>query len=42
MPIPDLLIAVCAQQHQAAAAHIDRRFETPAQVLSFTPVRLRA
>ncbi len=40
VPIPDLLIAACAQQHQAAVLHIDRHFETLARVLSFTPVRL--
>ena len=42
VPIPALLIAACAQQRQAAVLHIDRHFETLAQVLSFTPVRLRA
>jgi predicted nucleic acid-binding protein len=42
VPIPDLLIAACAQQHQAAVLHIDRHFETLARVLSFTPVRLPA
>jgi predicted nucleic acid-binding protein len=38
--IPDLLIAACAQQHQAAVLHHDRHYETLARVLSFTPVRL--
>ena len=42
LPIPDLLIGACAQQHQAAVLHVDRHYETLAQVLSFTPVRLRA
>lgn len=41
VPIPDLLIAACAQQHQAAVLHVDRHYDTLARVLSFTPVRLR-
>jgi predicted nucleic acid-binding protein len=40
VPIPDLLIGACAQQHQAAVLHVDRHYETLARVLSFTPVRL--
>ena len=40
IPIPDLLIAACAQQHQAAVLHFDRHYETLAEVLSFEPVRL--
>lgn len=42
VPVPDLLIASCAQQHQAAVLHVDRHFETLARVLAFTPVRLEA
>ncbi len=42
VPVPDLMIAACAQQHQAAVLHVDRHFETLARVLSFTPVRLEA
>ncbi len=38
--IPDLLIAACAQQHQAAVLHLDRHYDTLARVLSFTPVSL--
>jgi predicted nucleic acid-binding protein len=41
VPIPDLLIGACAQQHQAAVLHLDRHYDTLAQVLSFRPVRLR-
>jgi predicted nucleic acid-binding protein len=41
VPIPDLLIAACAQQHQAAVLHIDRHYDTLARVLTFTPVRLK-
>lgn len=40
VPIPDLLIAACAQQHQAAVLHVDRHYETLTRVLTFTPVRL--
>jgi predicted nucleic acid-binding protein len=39
MPIPDLLIAACAQQHAADVVHVDRHYETLARVLAFTPVR---
>jgi predicted nucleic acid-binding protein len=40
LPIPDLLIGACAQQHQAAVLHFDRHYDTLAEVLSFEPVRL--
>jgi predicted nucleic acid-binding protein len=40
VPIPDLLIAACAQQHRAAVLHIDRHYETLARVLAFTPICL--
>jgi len=39
VPIPDLLIASCAQQHQAAVLHVDRHYDTLARVLAFTPIR---
>jgi predicted nucleic acid-binding protein len=39
VPIPDLLIAACAQQHAADVLHVDRHFELLADVLAFTPVR---
>jgi predicted nucleic acid-binding protein len=39
VPIPDLLIAACAHQHQAAVLHLDRHYDTLARVLTFTPVR---
>ncbi len=42
VPIPDLLIAACAHQHQAAVLHLDRHYDTLARVLAFTPVRLEA
>jgi predicted nucleic acid-binding protein len=41
LPIPDLLIAACAQQHQAAVLHLDRHYDVLAEVLAFEPVRLK-
>ncbi len=35
VPVPDLLIACCAQQHAADVVHIDRHYDTLAQVLAF-------
>jgi len=40
VPLPDLLIAACAQQHAADVLHVDRHFDTLALVLRFRPVRL--
>jgi predicted nucleic acid-binding protein len=40
VPVPDLLIAACAQQHHAAVLHLDRHYDTLAEVLAFEPVRL--
>jgi predicted nucleic acid-binding protein len=40
LPIPDLLIAACAQQHQAAVLHVDRHYDVLAEVLAFEPVCL--
>jgi len=39
VPIPDLLIAACAQQHGACVLHVDRHFQVLAGVLAFTPLR---
>lgn len=39
IPIPDLLIAACAQQHGADVIHVDRHFDTLAKVLGFHAVR---
>ena len=39
VPIPDLLVAACAQQHGADVLHVDRHFDVLAGVLAFTPVR---
>jgi predicted nucleic acid-binding protein len=40
VPLPDLLIAACAQQYAAAVLHVDRHFDTLAGVLAFTAIRL--
>lgn len=40
IPIPDLLIAACAQQHSAAVVHADRHYDVLARVLTFAPRRL--
>jgi len=40
VPIPDLLIAACAQQHHAGVLHLDRHYDTLAEVLAFEPLRL--
>jgi predicted nucleic acid-binding protein len=40
IPIPDLLIASCAQQHSADVAHVDRHYDVLSTVLVFTPRRL--
>ena len=42
VPIPDLLIAACAQQHAADVVHVDRHYEALAHVLTFTPIRAPA
>jgi predicted nucleic acid-binding protein len=42
VPLPDLLIAACAQQHSANVLHLDRRYDTLASVLSFGAIRLAA
>jgi predicted nucleic acid-binding protein len=40
VPLPDLLIAACAQRHSAAVLHVDRHFDTLAGVFAFAPMRL--
>jgi predicted nucleic acid-binding protein len=40
LPVPDLLIASCAQQHGADVLHVDRHYDALAQVLAFRPRRL--
>lgn len=40
VPIPDLLIAACAQQHGADVLHVDRHFDVLTSVLRFRALRL--
>jgi predicted nucleic acid-binding protein len=40
VPVPDLLIAACAQQHGADVVHVDRHFDVLSSVLHFNSVRL--
>jgi predicted nucleic acid-binding protein len=40
LPLHDLLIAACAQQHQAAVLNVDRDYDALAEVLAFEPVQL--
>lgn len=40
VPIPDLLIAACAQQHGAVVLHLDRHFDHLASVLGFRALEL--
>jgi hypothetical protein len=42
VPIPDLLIGACAQQHAADVLHLDRHYETLARVLAFRARRVDA
>jgi len=42
VPIADLMIAACAQQHGADILHVDRHFDVLADVLAFRYVRLAA
>jgi predicted nucleic acid-binding protein len=39
VPLPDLLIGACAQQHGADVLHVDRHYELLESVLAFRPVR---
>ena len=40
VPIGDLLIAACAQQHAADVVHVDRHFGMLSSVLHFNAIRL--
>ena len=42
VPIPDLLIGACAQQHAADVLHVDRHFDALARVLGFRALRLES
>ena len=41
LPVPDLLIAACAQQHGLGVLHLDRHFDLLAAHLGFAAVSLR-
>jgi predicted nucleic acid-binding protein len=40
VPLPDLLIAACAQQHSAGVLHVDRHFGRLTEVFAFESVPL--
>lgn len=40
VPIPDLIVAACAQQHGAGVLHADRHYDLLARYLAFESVRL--
>lgn len=37
--LPDLLVAACAHQHGADVLHVDRHYDTLAEVLTFASLR---
>ncbi len=39
IPLPDLIIGACAQQHGADVMHVDRHFDTLAEVMGFRSIR---
>lgn len=41
IPMPDVLIAACAQQHGADVLHVDRHYDKLTQVLNFRSRRAR-
>jgi predicted nucleic acid-binding protein len=41
LPIPDVLIAACAQQHGLGVLHLDRHFDLLSEHLGFPAVSLR-
>lgn len=40
LPLPDIIIGACAQQHAASVLHVDRHFDVLAELLGFRSVRL--
>jgi predicted nucleic acid-binding protein len=40
VPIPDLIVAACAERHAADVLHVDRHYDLLARYLNFKPVRL--
>ena len=41
LPVPDVLIAACAQQHGLGVLHLDRHFDVLAERLGFQALSLR-
>ncbi|MGK2938835.1 MAG: PIN domain-containing protein [Solirubrobacteraceae bacterium] len=41
IPLPDLIIGACAQQHGADVLHVDRHFDLLAAKFGFRSIRLR-
>ena len=41
LPVPDVLIAACAQQHGFGVLHLDRHFDVLAEHMRFDAVSLR-
>lgn len=39
IPLPDVIIAACAQQHGADVLHVDRHFDRLAEVFAFRSLR---
>ena len=40
VPLPDLMIGACAQQHGAAVLHVDRHFDLLGAAFGFRSIRL--
>ena len=40
LPLPDILIGACAQQHGADVLHVDRHFDALAEIFGFRSLRL--
>jgi predicted nucleic acid-binding protein len=40
VPIPDLIIAACAERHAADVLHVDRHYDLLARYLDFKSIRL--
>ena len=40
IPLPDLIIGACAQQHGADVVHVDRHFDVLAETFGFRNIRL--
>lgn len=40
IPLPDLVVAACAQQHGADVLHVDRHFDVLAEIFGFRSLRV--